>query len=126
MWSHGSFYWNELMTRDVEAAKKFYGAALGWKFESMSMPMGAYWIAKAGDAPVGGLFPIDKPEFDGAPELWFAYIAVDDADARAKKFVTEGGKILREPFDVPNVGRIVIVQDKAGVMLGLMKPFAEQ
>ena len=25
MWSHGSFYWNELMTRDVEQAKKFYG-----------------------------------------------------------------------------------------------------
>jgi predicted enzyme related to lactoylglutathione lyase len=23
MWSHGNFYWNELMTRDVEQAKKF-------------------------------------------------------------------------------------------------------
>ncbi len=29
MWSHGSFYWNELMTRDVEAAKKFYGLDAG-------------------------------------------------------------------------------------------------
>jgi uncharacterized protein len=126
MWSHGSFYWNELMTRDAEAAKKFYGAVLGWKFEAMSMPMGTYHIAKMGDVPVAGIFPINGPEFDGAPELWFAYIAVDDADARAQKLTAAGGKILRPAFDVANVGRIVIVQDKSGVMFGLMKPFAEQ
>ena len=24
MWSHGSFYWNELITRDAEKAKAFY------------------------------------------------------------------------------------------------------
>lgn len=126
MWSHGNFYWNELMTRDAEAAKKFYGATLGWKFEAMPMPIGTYWIAKMGDVPAGGIFPINTPEFEGAPELWFAYIAVDDADARAQRFVANGGKILREPFDVPGVGRIVIVQDNSGVMLGLMKPLAEQ
>ena len=35
MATNGSFYWNELMTRDAEAAKKFYGATLGWTFEAM-------------------------------------------------------------------------------------------
>ena len=30
MWTHGNFYWNELMTRDVEKAKKFYGDTIGW------------------------------------------------------------------------------------------------
>ena len=35
MYSNGSFYWNELMTRDAEAAKRFYGATLGWTFEAM-------------------------------------------------------------------------------------------
>ncbi len=33
-WSHGNFYWNELMTRDAEKAKKFYGDTIGWKFDS--------------------------------------------------------------------------------------------
>jgi predicted enzyme related to lactoylglutathione lyase len=28
---------NELMTRDVEGAKPFYGKTIGWQFESMSM-----------------------------------------------------------------------------------------
>ena len=54
---HGNFYWNELMTRDVEKAKKFYGDTIGWTFDAMPMPDGTYWVAKMGDKPVGGLFP---------------------------------------------------------------------
>jgi uncharacterized protein len=29
-WSHENFYWNELMTRDAEKAKKFYRDTIGW------------------------------------------------------------------------------------------------
>ena len=32
-WYHGEFHWNELMTHDVERAKQFYQAAMGWEFE---------------------------------------------------------------------------------------------
>ena len=53
MATNGSFYWNELMTRDAEAAKKFYGATLGWTFEPMEGGEGpTYWVAKAGDESV--------------------------------------------------------------------------
>ena len=38
--THGKFYWNELMTRDVERAKKFYADTLGWSFDGMPMPGG--------------------------------------------------------------------------------------
>jgi hypothetical protein len=49
MWSHGHFYWNELMTRNPEQAKSFYGATIGWTFEAMPTPDGTYWVAKLGD-----------------------------------------------------------------------------
>ena len=39
-YTHGHFYWNELMTRDAEKAKKFYGNTVGWTFEAMTMPDG--------------------------------------------------------------------------------------
>src|SRR2546430_14932003 len=52
MWSHGSFYWNELMTRNVELAKRFYSSSIGWTFEAMPMPNGTYWLAKMDDKPV--------------------------------------------------------------------------
>ena len=65
--------------------------------------------------------------FEGVPEHWFAYIAVDDVDARDEK--ADGRR--RQDHDAspsmsPNVGRIVIVQDNNGVMLGLMTPTAQQ
>ena len=82
MWSHGSFYWNELMTHDAERAKAFYAGAIGWTFDPMPMPGGTYWVAKMGDKPVGGIFPMDAPEFKGMGERWVSYLAVDDVDAR--------------------------------------------
>ena len=122
MWSHGNFYWNELNTRNPEAAKKFYAATLGWVFEGMPMPHGTYWVAKLDGMPVGGIFPMDGPEFDGIPEHWFSYVAVDNVDARVSTLKSAGGTVMKEAFDVPNVGRIAIVKDTNGAVLGMMTP----
>jgi predicted enzyme related to lactoylglutathione lyase len=65
MTTHGHFHWNELVTRDVEKAKKFYGDTIGWTFDGMPMPDGTYWVAKMGAAFVGGLFPISGPQWEG-------------------------------------------------------------
>ena len=122
-WSHGQFYWNELMTRDVERAKKFYSAALGWTFDAM--PAGAgptYWIAKTGDTPAGGIFDISGPEYKDVPESWMSYIAVDDVDARVKKATGAGAKVMKPAFDVPGVGRIVMLLEPGGAGIGWMTP----
>ncbi len=123
MWQHGHFYWNELHTRDPEAAKSFYGDAVGWTFEVMPMEDGGtYLVCKDGDKPVGGIFDITKPEFEGMPPHWFPYIAVDDIDARIEKANKAGATLKRPAFDVPGVGRIAIVQDPTGAVLGWMTP----
>ena len=121
-WSHGSFYWNELMTRDAEKAKKFYANTIGWTFEAMKMPDGTYWVAKSGDVPVGGLFPLSSPQFDGVPESWMSYLAVDDVDARVKKAQVAGAALMRPIFDVPGVGRIAILKEPGGAGIGWMTP----
>ena len=130
MWTHGSFFWNELMTHDVERAKAFYGATLGWTFEGMpmtdpDMPSGVYWIAKTGDRPVGGIFLMQGPEFGDIPDHWFAHISVDDVDARVSRVQAAGGAVLRAPFDVPGVGRIAVVKDATGAAVGWITPAPE-
>lgn len=125
MWSHGNFYWNELMTRDAEAAKQFYASTLGWLFEPMQMSVGTYWVAKLGDTPIAGIMEMNGPDFEGVPQAWFAYISVDDVDKCVKRLTAAGGKVLRGPFDIENVGRLAIVQDNSGVRLGFMKPIGE-
>ena len=121
-WSHGHFYWNELMTRNAEREKKFYGATVGWTFEAMPMPNGTYWVAKMGDQYVGGLFPLTSPQFDGVPESWMSYLAVDDVDARVKKAQAAGATLMRPIFDIPNVGRIAILKEPGGAGIGWMTP----
>src|SRR5262245_28394555 len=112
MASHSHFYWNELRTADVERAKRFYGDSGRWSFEEMPMEDAAtYWVAKVGDDAVGGIFPINRPEFDGVPEGWMSYLAVDDVDARTKKAVAAGAKLMRPIFDVKGVGRIAILTE---------------
>jgi uncharacterized protein len=126
MWSHGSFYWNELMARDVEQAKKFYGSTIGWTFDAMPMPDGTYWMAKMDDEPVAGIFAMTGPDFDGVPENWLAYLAVDDVDAVLKAAKAAGAKVMREPFDVPTVGRIAIIQAPGGATIAWITPVGDQ
>ncbi len=125
MWTHGNFYWNELMTRDAEKAKKFYAATVGWTFDAMPMPNGTYWVAMMEGKPVGGIFPMTGPEFNGVPEHWMSYLAVDDVASRVKKAVSAGAKVMREPFEVSGVGRIAILHQPGGAVIGWMTP-AEQ
>jgi uncharacterized protein len=117
--SHGTFHWNELMARDVKAAKKFYADTIGWTYDGMPMPDGqTYWVAKMGDQPVAGIFDISGPGFQGVPDGWMPYLAVDDVDARAKKAVAAGARIVKPAFDVPGVGRIVILMEPGGAGVG--------
>jgi uncharacterized protein len=121
-WSHGNFYWNELMTRDAEKAKKFYGGTIGWTFDAMPMPDGIYWIAKMDGQNVAGLFPLTDPKFDGVPEGWMSYLAVDDVDTRVNKAQSVGATLMRPIFDVPNVGRIAILKEPGGAGIGWITP----
>ena len=56
------------------------------------------------------------------PEFWMAYIAVDDVDKRVAKAKKAGATIVREPFDVPGVGRIAILKQPGGAGIGWMTP----
>jgi predicted enzyme related to lactoylglutathione lyase len=124
--SHGTFYWNELMTHDVEGAKKFYADTLGWNYDAMPMPDGGnYWLAAIDGEPVGGILDISAPEFGSVPESWMSYIAVDDVDARVAKAVKAGAKLMKPAFDVPGVGRIAILMQPDGAGIGWMTPVAQ-
>jgi hypothetical protein len=122
MSEHGTFYWNELMSNDVGAAKAFYETAMGWTFDAMPMDEGTYWLAKNGDTPAGGMMAMPDGMPPGTPSHWMAYIAVDDIDARLAQAEANGGTILKPAFDVPGIGRIAIIQDPSGGAIGWMTP----
>lgn len=120
MAEHGTIVWTELNTREPEAAAAFYEKTLGWEIEAMPMGDITYRLAKIGGQPVAGIFTMDGPQFDGIPSHWFSYVEVDDVDARCAAAAQAGATILQQPFDVPTVGRIGIVKDPTGAVLGWM------
>ena len=123
---HGVFYWNEMMARDPEGAKAFYGATLDYTFEGMPDPDGGtYWLVLAAgvERPVAGIFSMDgKSQFDGVPDHWMPYIAVDDIDARVEKAVAQGATLMRPTVDVPQIGRFAILKEPGGAVVGWMTP----
>lgn len=122
--THGTVHWTELMTRDIEAAKRYYSKICGWTFVAVPMEPGTpdYVLGVIGDRPVAGLF--DMRDMSDAVEkpYWMSYFAVDDVDTAVAETVAAGGMLMRAPFDVPSTGRIAIVTDPSGALFGLMTP----
>lgn len=123
MSAHGTVHWNELNTHDSEAARAFYGATLGWTFEPMPMGDGSqYWVIRSGDAMVGGIFEMVHPAFDGIAEHWFTHFQVDDLAKRVQAVRANGGTITREPFKVPGVGTLAVLQAASGSYCAFIEP----
>jgi predicted enzyme related to lactoylglutathione lyase len=113
-YEQGTFSWVDLATTDAKAAKKFYGGLFGWTFDDMPAGPGMiYTMCKLGKHEACALYEIGA-EMKGTPPHWASYITVKDVDATAKKAAANGGKIIKEPFDVMDVGRQAIVQDPTG------------
>jgi predicted enzyme related to lactoylglutathione lyase len=123
MSDHGRFIWYELMTPDMAGAKAFYGDVVGWASSDMPGAEGQYALFDIGGHAVGGLMPLtDEHKAQGVPPNWNGYVAVDDADATAAKAKGLGGSVMREPEDIPGIGRFAIIADPSGAVLAIMKP----
>ena len=119
----GTFCWNELMTDNVEAAKKFYTELFGWGTDQMDMgPGGTYTMFKAQDQMAGGLMPLpEEAKSHGAKPTWMAYITVADVDASTKKAESLWATVCTGPQEIPNMGRFSIITDPTGATVGLFQ-----
>ncbi len=122
MSTHGKFHWNELLTGDVAKSRAFYAEVCGWTYETLPMPDFSYTVARSGDAVVGGIMDKAATGKPDMPSHWAAYIHVDDVDDAVAKVAGAGGTVLEACFDVEGVGRIAIVADPDGAVIGLITP----
>ncbi|MHB1846411.1 MAG: VOC family protein [Deltaproteobacteria bacterium] len=120
-YSPGTFCWTDLTASDVNLAKRFYGDLFGWTFEAMPMDQGmTYTFAKLRGRDVGALMPMRSEQNDqGARPHWNITFSVANVEAASKKATALGGKLLAPPADVPEAGRMAIVQDPSGATFNL-------
>jgi predicted enzyme related to lactoylglutathione lyase len=103
--------WVDLGTADLDDAKRFYTTLFGWTAHVSGDEYGGYTIFACNGRPAAGAGPLFG---EGQPTAWSTYIATDDADAIAARVAAAGGKVLVQPFDVGDQGRMAAFLDQAG------------
>jgi len=123
-YEHGQFSWAELGTTNSDAAKKFYGGLFGWTFDDMPAgPDMVYTMNKLGNHAASALYTMGKEmTAQGVPPHWLSYVTVDDVDAITAKAKQNGAKVMKEPFDVMDVGRMAVFTDPSGAHLAVWQP----
>jgi hypothetical protein len=111
MTTSSRFIWHDLMTKDVEAAKKFYGELLGWTFKGSEGGGPPYEHISVNGKSFGGMMKLEQP---GVPPHWLGYVTVDDAARSAGLVEKNGGKVHVTPQDIAKVGQFAITADAEG------------
>ena len=116
----GAFAWNELHTRDIEAAKAFYAAAVGLGAVTREMGPVSYTEFQVDERAVaGGMDQNAQGVPPEVPPYWLVYFAVEDTDAAIAQLQELGGSVMVEPIDMPP-GRFAIVNDPQGAAFGII------
>ena len=112
----GTFCWPELATSDQKAAVAFYRTIFGWEVNEQPMgPTETYSMFQLQGKNVGAAYSMRPEERQrGVPPHWGSYVAVENADATAKRAQELGAKVLAPPFDVMEAGRMAVLQDPTG------------
>jgi len=130
----GALNFNGLNTRDVAAAKRFYGSVFGW--ETLDVNGAEMWTlpgygdelerltpglrkmiadlgATAGfEDVVASINPIATDQAD-TPAHWSVTFGVADADATAARATELGATVVVPPFDGPWI-RMTVIRDPQG------------
>jgi predicted enzyme related to lactoylglutathione lyase len=115
----GALAWNELASRDPEAAKSFYGAVFGWEAETAAMGPVIYTTFKLDGDYIGGMVELGADVPAELPPYWLAYFGVEDCDAATDQLKTMGGVVTVEPMTIP-AGRFAVVADPQGAHFAIM------
>ena len=125
----GEIVWRDLTVDDASGVRDFYVDVVGW--ESVDHPMPAPsegeetyndYVMQTPPGPGEGDAVTGVCHARGTnakvPPQWLMYVRVADMDASLEKAKLRGGEVLDGPRSMGN-GRMAVVRDPAGAVLGL-------
>lgn len=120
----GTWNWNNLMTRDPEAAKDFYGKVFGWKASHNEQAPDFVWMWQVDGQHwpegLGGLMEIGSDLPAEMPAHWQVYFMVEKADEAIAKAEGMGGRLAWGPIDVPTA-RFAVLVDPQGAPVSILE-----
>lgn len=111
--------WVDTNQPDPAAAARFYADLFGWETTDEMPPDsgGHYFMARIGGRDTAAISSI----MQGAPPQarWNTYVRVTSADEAAERVRAAGGRVLSEPFDVFDAGRMAVFADPEGAVFSV-------
>jgi uncharacterized protein len=111
----GGLVWNEAAVDDPAAARDFYTAVFGFRWDEVP-DAGGYCTFATADRPLGGLGGISP----GLPRGWSTCFSVTSTDEAVRAVEAGGGKVLMAAEDTP-FGRFAVVADPWGASFSVMQ-----
>ncbi|MFC4785399.1 VOC family protein [Nocardioides sp. MAHUQ-72] len=117
----GAPAWFETLTKDYDAAVRFYADVFGWDTHTMSdTPEFRYTTLGTDEQARAGI--MDATAMLGEdPSRWQFYLQVADTDATVERAEAGGATVVVPAEDTP-YGRLAVLRDPAGVQFCLMGP----
>ena len=110
-----SLSWNELATRDMNAAKAFYTHVFGWgTHDSPFGDGGTYTEWQLDGRSIGGGYDMSGMMPESVPPHWLSYFAVENVDSTAARAQELGATVQVPPTDLPGMGRFAVLSDPQG------------
>lgn len=119
----GAYTWNEVQTRDYQAAKAFYAAVFGYTYTEIgdgSTYNYATFTLPGGADSVGGVNDLTKMPGQ-TPSHWLIWFDSADVDATVQRAQAMGGSVAMGPSDSP-FGRMAILTAPQGEAFGVIDP----
>ena len=116
----GRICWNGLLTRDPDRAAEFYAAVFGWvpRLENAGA-VARPGVFLADGLAIAGIMPLRD---DAAPRsVWLPFVACSDLGGHVADASRLGGSVWQLPTDIPARGRVAIITDPCGALIGLLE-----
>jgi predicted enzyme related to lactoylglutathione lyase len=106
----GAMCWNELLTKDAEAAQAFYSVLFGWEY---NVDENGYIMIQNRGRNNGAMMQMDE-SFGDMPSVWQPYFTVADIDESIGRAGELGATIIIPKTEAPGAGHFAYMSDPAG------------
>jgi predicted enzyme related to lactoylglutathione lyase len=117
----GKFVWFDLVTDDLAAARRFYGAVFGWRFRTIGAPPASYALIEDAGRSIAGMFHHVPPPGATSAARWLALISVADPVQAVRYVEQRGGTVIAPMATIAGRGTHVLFRDPQGAVFGVLK-----
>lgn len=114
---YGNIVWYTLVTPNLAESMEFYQETFGWEVKLSERFKQKMAIVSHQGKPIASM--VEIAQADAA--LWIALVSSPKVSEVAKKFTTNGGRVILKPFEIDNTGKQVILEGPLGEKLGFIE-----